>query len=244
MNNNSSKQVLLSVIGVAILVVAVVGVSFAFFSYTRTGGANVVETGTIVFTASTTEMTLENQFPTTQANAKTATVKVSGSTSYDSGIDFRVTVGSFQNKGLQVNNGTEESPVLIDIVPTIAVTNNATGLTGVTVENVYDGTTPLTAGTVLCTGHIDEGTGLEAEELILTISAYYDMNKYHISDNTKDELVAAKLLPSTYAGTIVKTSVWNALTGTYTDAENNNAAYSFTINITAVEGGSDNPRVQ
>ena len=37
MNGNSSKQVLLSVLGIAILVVAVVGVSFAFFSYTKTG---------------------------------------------------------------------------------------------------------------------------------------------------------------------------------------------------------------
>ena len=31
-NNNSSKQILLSVLGVAILVVAVVGISFAAFS--------------------------------------------------------------------------------------------------------------------------------------------------------------------------------------------------------------------
>ena len=33
MKDNNSKQVLLSVLGVAILVVAVVGVSFAAFSY-------------------------------------------------------------------------------------------------------------------------------------------------------------------------------------------------------------------
>ena len=45
--SNSSKQVLLSVIGVAILVVAVVGVSFAFFNYTRTGQQNTVRTGQI-----------------------------------------------------------------------------------------------------------------------------------------------------------------------------------------------------
>ena len=36
-NNNSSKQILLSVLGVAILVVAVVGISFAAFSYSKTG---------------------------------------------------------------------------------------------------------------------------------------------------------------------------------------------------------------
>ena len=47
-NNNNSKQVLLSVLGVAILVVAVVGVSFAAFSYQGIGEtANTISTGTI-----------------------------------------------------------------------------------------------------------------------------------------------------------------------------------------------------
>ena len=47
-NNNNSKQVLLSVLGVAILVVAVVGVSFAAFSYSKTGEkVNTITTGTI-----------------------------------------------------------------------------------------------------------------------------------------------------------------------------------------------------
>ena len=47
-NNNNSKQVLLSVLGVAILVVAVVGVSFAAFSYQGIGEKNnTITTGTI-----------------------------------------------------------------------------------------------------------------------------------------------------------------------------------------------------
>ena len=47
-DNNNSKQVLLSVLGVAILVVAVVGVSFAAFSYSKTGEkVNTITTGTI-----------------------------------------------------------------------------------------------------------------------------------------------------------------------------------------------------
>ena len=47
-NNNNSKQVLLSVLGVAILVVAVVGVSFAAFSYQGIGEVeNTISTGTI-----------------------------------------------------------------------------------------------------------------------------------------------------------------------------------------------------
>lgn len=64
-NENSSKQVLLSIIGIAILVVAVVGVSFAFFSYSKTGQySNVVTTGNIFFNFTEGEaITLENQFP-------------------------------------------------------------------------------------------------------------------------------------------------------------------------------------
>ncbi len=50
MENNNSKQVILSIVGVAILVIAVVGVSFAFFTYSRTGEKNnVITTGSITF---------------------------------------------------------------------------------------------------------------------------------------------------------------------------------------------------
>lgn len=49
-NNNSTKRVLVSVLGVALLVVAVVGVSFAFFTYTKQGSTvNTITTGTLVF---------------------------------------------------------------------------------------------------------------------------------------------------------------------------------------------------
>ena len=51
--DNSSKQILLSVLGVAILVVAVVGVSFAAFTFTGTGTKeNRITTGTISMTYS------------------------------------------------------------------------------------------------------------------------------------------------------------------------------------------------
>ena len=53
MKDNNSKQVLLSVLGVAILVVAVVGVSFAAFSYTDTGTkVNTITTGSITMSYS------------------------------------------------------------------------------------------------------------------------------------------------------------------------------------------------
>ena len=68
---NSSKQIVLSIIAVAILVVAVIGVSFAFFSYTKTGNSNnVIQTGEI-FMAFLEEnsIRLTNQFPITNTEA-------------------------------------------------------------------------------------------------------------------------------------------------------------------------------
>lgn len=66
MKDNNSKQVLLSVLGVAILVVAVVGVSFAAFTFSQTGNVvNQITTGTISMSYSEPEngITLTNAMP-------------------------------------------------------------------------------------------------------------------------------------------------------------------------------------
>ena len=60
MKDNNSKQVLLSVLGVAILVVAVVGVSFAAFAYSKTGtNVNVITTGTITMVYNDEQPTID-----------------------------------------------------------------------------------------------------------------------------------------------------------------------------------------
>ena len=72
-NNNNSKQVLLSVLGVAILVVAVVGVSFAAFTYSKTGEkVNTITTGTITmsYSETTNGINLTNALPMTDAVGK------------------------------------------------------------------------------------------------------------------------------------------------------------------------------
>ena len=72
-NNNNSKQVLLSVLGVAILVVAVVGVSFAAFSYSKTGEqVNTITTGTITMSYSedTNGINLIDALPMTDEQGK------------------------------------------------------------------------------------------------------------------------------------------------------------------------------
>ena len=258
MNNNSSKQVLLSVIGVAILVVAVVGVSFAFFSYVYNGQtANTVKTGTIVFTASDTQLKLTNVFPTTgvygtrdNGDIVNATVSIQGSTTYEEGIDFTVKavdVSKYQTATVKSYDGTGETTT-VEIVPTVVVTPTTTTgadfTTGGT-TTTYNKNNKLASNTVLCAGNIPAGTTVGKEvdgemepTTLLTITAYYSQNDYHISDNTHKELVDAKLLAQDYAGSIIDTATWNGLS-----ADDANA-FSFKIQVTAVEGGSANPRVQ
>ncbi len=76
MKGNNSKQLLLSILGVAILVVAVVGVSFAAFSYSKTGTkVNTITTGTITmsYVEGENAIDLKNAMPMTDVNGKALT---------------------------------------------------------------------------------------------------------------------------------------------------------------------------
>mgnify|MGYP001267683477 CR=1 FL=1 len=72
-NSNSSKQILISILGVAILIVAVVGISFAAFSYSKTGEKeNTITTGTITmsYTEGKNGITLTDALPITDDAGK------------------------------------------------------------------------------------------------------------------------------------------------------------------------------
>ena len=87
---NSSKQVLLSVLGVAILVVAVVGVSFAAFSYSKTGEkVNTITTGSITmnYAETTNGINLTNALPMSDDQGKALSGNTDGQEEY---FDFTV----------------------------------------------------------------------------------------------------------------------------------------------------------
>ena len=102
-NEDNSKQVLLSVLGVAILVVAVVGVSFAAFSFSKTGQVtNTITTGTISMSYNEPQngITLTNALPMNDETGKalegenntfdfTVTAAISGSG--DTTINYAIT---------------------------------------------------------------------------------------------------------------------------------------------------------
>lgn len=73
---SNSKQILLSVLGVAILIVAVVGISFAAFTYSKAGETeNTISTGTVTmsYTESENGINITNAIPLTEAEGKVLT---------------------------------------------------------------------------------------------------------------------------------------------------------------------------
>ena len=70
MKENNQKKMLLSVLGVAILVVAVIGISFAAYSTVFESQVNTVTTGTVMvnYTESGNAINVTNALPMTDAN--------------------------------------------------------------------------------------------------------------------------------------------------------------------------------
>lgn len=77
MKENDQKKMLLSVLGVAILVVAVIGISFAAYTTMFTSKANTVSTGTIMvsYSESGQAINVTNAMPLDDTNGKAQTEK-------------------------------------------------------------------------------------------------------------------------------------------------------------------------
>ena len=110
MKNRNNKKVILTVMFVAILTVIVIGTSFAFFNYTRTGSANTLKVGRISFNHTQDgNITLTNIFPMsseefengTQDPSNNVTINIEGDTTYPNGVEYLVTA---EDVNIEVNN--------------------------------------------------------------------------------------------------------------------------------------------
>ena len=234
-NSNSSKQILLSVIGVAILVVAVVGVSFAFFNYTRTGAANTIKTGTISFNTSNSVINITNLFPiakstvaTDTTNVGVGTVTITGSTNYSNGIDFTV---SAEDVSSSIGTTSGKLPISVAVS-----SENLTGVKAfgsnsgsIALTSFEDGST-ITSGSVLARGRIPAGATVNGT---ITIKAYLDQAGIAITDtyNGTDTPTDNMGTSSTWVNgrTVLTTEQWNALSST---------PASFKIRVVANEGAA------
>lgn len=186
MNGNSSKQVLLSVLGIAVLVVAVVGVSFAFFTYSKNGEANnTIQTGSIFFQFTEgTAITLSNQFPIPDSQGATLTSSVEGDnpalTFWVKGTNtstkpINYTISATNGENMTGKTRLNDSGIKLYLDATKAttgtLTNNysaATGTVVVTQEELDNKTRSLANGIVLATGTIPGGTtNLASNEFVL-----------------------------------------------------------------------------
>ena len=156
---NSSKQVLLSVLAVAILVVAVVGVSFAFFTYSKQGETvNTITTGTLVFSYNepANGILLEDAVPMSDSDAKTTLV--SGRNVFDFTVTSTINGNATINYEITAKESTDQSDIgtLESKYVKVSLDKVAGGSeTPVKAATYYD---DLTAGTI-ATGDKLLGTG-------------------------------------------------------------------------------------
>ena len=75
----NNKTIMFSLIGIMVMIVAVVGVSIAFFNYTRTGAANNIGTGRIYFNSvQGNTLNINNMFPLKSSEAESQIASLSG----------------------------------------------------------------------------------------------------------------------------------------------------------------------
>ena len=230
----SSKRILLSTIGVAILIVLITGVTFAFFNYTRTGVSNTIRVGRIYFnTTQDNTINLTNVFPTNSnnldnTNSATVTVNITGDTEYSEGIEYKVSIVDVQNVV-----GNQELPISFSVEATDLGTEsndyyNDRGST----TNVYSLVESGLASNdeMILVGYIkSDNVGIDGS---IDITAYIDEDEVGISDTVSrienGNLVYGETSAEWIDGrTILTTTEWNGL---QTDG------VSFKIKIEANEG--------
>ncbi len=179
-----NNKVFLSTIGIALLLISLVGVTYSFFNYTRTGTENTIKTGNISFNSTQDNtISLTNVFPTSSTNinstnSDTVTINITGDTTYSEGIEYKVTLD-------QVNNTINGKEVPISIM---ATANNL----GTESSNYYTDRENKTKiymlnsegeaynGKYIAVGYIPAGaTGVNGS---IDITAFIDTNKVAISD--------------------------------------------------------------
>ena len=154
MEENGSKKVLLSVLGVAILVVAVVGISFAAANFSNTGSDNSISTGTITMSYAEPE----NGITLTDALPMSDTVGVALNQKFEFTVSTKAT-------------GAVTIPYEINVTPVDTLTEGNGALTAsqVKINLLKDGTQVL-APTLLSDAKLTESTLRTGSKVIYSTS--------------------------------------------------------------------------
>ena len=239
---NDNKKIMYSIIGIALLLILVVGVTYSFFNYTRTGDENTITVGRMVFrTSETSTISLTNLFPidptetgimNDDTKVGTVTITIEGDTDYNNGLEYLV---SIINANVYTNQGNLV-PVSLDVTINNLGTESSTYFTARNNKNatIYKRLSEDSVGgnQDFLVGYIKPNTTSGTAEGIngsITIKAYLDKNKIVVSD-TFDSTESDNMgTTNEWANgkTVLTTSEWNAL-------ESN--GISFQIKVEANEG--------
>ena len=198
-NEIKDKKIIFLIVGIAILVIGVVGVTYAFFNYTRTGSQNIIKTGRIYFNSEQgTAINLINLFPVDPTETGvmddatkvgTVTINVIGDTTYSGGIEYLVSAVNVQN-----SVGNKSLPISIQVSVEDNNENNPSTSLGTSDTDYFTnrGTSAQTSiykvlasdviknNDQLVVGYIKSGQdGVDGN---IVIKAYIDKNKIAISD--------------------------------------------------------------
>ena len=208
MNNNKSKQLLLSIIGVMVLVVAVAGVSYAFFTYSRTGASNnVITAGKISFVFTDGDfINLTNHFPISTSTGvalsgtdQTCTFTVTANTVSGATINYAVwAVPGDAASGVAAIDGTQftskfaDSEVFVNIQSTASDTTHTAFSPAMTASqgkaistlstSASNGAAAPTNGKLLGTGTFT-GTGANLTRSF-TVRMWVDSSVVYVDDTT------------------------------------------------------------
>ncbi len=234
----NNKGITLTVIGVALLLMALAGVTYSFFNYTRTGSANTLKVGRISFNHQETDtINLTNVFPVKRNelsaninNTDEVIINITGDTTYNEGIEYLVSV-------VDVNNTINSKTIPIGI--NVTVSNNQGGSLGTSDDSYFlnrgESTSiykilakdTITSSSQIVAGYIAKG--VNGVNGTVTIEAFIDGDKIAISDTYDDN-------PSDYNGTtsewvngrtVLTTTEWNSLSTN---------GISFKVKVEANEG--------
>ena len=243
-----NKQVMLSIIGVAIIVIGLVGITYAFFNYTRTGTANVIKTGNVSFSSEQgPAINLSNMFPidvsegipNDDTKVGTVTIHVTGDTNYNTGVEYLVSAVNVSNT-VGTGANAKSLPISIDV----SYTANGTGKTIGVEDNNYFSNRGVSATTSiyhvyakdnidsdgeLIVGYIKAGeTGIDGN---IVIKAFIDNDLVAISDTYDENNPGTDNMGTTTEWVsgrrVFTTSEWNSL---------QQNGVSFQIKVEANEG--------
>ncbi len=236
------KKTLFGILAFVGILSITIGVSVAFFNYTRTGAANTVSVGRISFvTRQTKTISLNNLFPIDPNDSEamsdatkvgTVEIEIEGDTDYVDGVEYLV---SSENTHITTGAG-KVVPISLDV----AVTNLGTSSNNYFVSREDKNATiykklvgdELVGDQMLLVGYIKPNTTSGQAEGVngkLTIKAYLDENKILISD-TYDGTESDNMgtLNSMAEGkTVLTTNEWNNLSSN---------SISFQVKVEANEG--------